>query len=119
MDLHPDITALITAVLAAAPSTIIITQSGTPFTMPWATTARTILHSWYGGNEGGNAVAGALFGEFSPSGKLSLTWPKRIEDSPSFLAFGSDNGTLLYAEDVFVGYRGFEARKIEPEFAFG
>lgn len=119
MDLNPDINSLVTAVLAAVPSVIIVTQAGSPFTMPWAASAQTILHSWYGGNEAGNAVSGALFGAFSPSGKLPLTWPKRIQDSPSYLSFGSDNGNLLYAEDIFVGYRGFEARNIEPEFAFG
>ncbi|KAF4444147.1 hypothetical protein F53441_11205 [Fusarium austroafricanum] len=87
--------------------------------MPWRRMAKTILHSWYGGNEAGNAVADVIFGKANPSGKLPVTFPSRLQDGPSFLSFGSDNGKIYYSEDVFVGHRWFEARGIELAFAFG
>jgi beta-glucosidase len=62
--------------------------------MPWADSVKSIVHAWYLGNETGNAIADVLFGKVNPSGKLSLTFPKRLEDVPSHLHFGSQNGTV-------------------------
>lgn len=73
----------------------------------------------YGGCELGNSLADIIFEKRNPSRKLPVTFPKRLEDNPSFLCFGSDNGRVIYGEDVFVGYNGYEARNIEPLFAFG
>ncbi|KAL8397441.1 hypothetical protein RB594_004242 [Gaeumannomyces avenae] len=81
--------------------------------------APAIVHSWYGGCEAGNTAADVLFGAANPSGRLPVTFPDRLEDGPAFLSFGSDNGSVMYAEDVFVDYRWFEARRIEPAFPFG
>lgn len=119
MDLPPFVDDLIKAVLTANPSAIVITQSGSPVTMPWRNSASSILHSWYGGSEAGGAVADVLFGHANPSGKLPVTFPARLADTPSYLSFGNDNGKILYAEDVFVGYRGYEARDTEVAFPFG
>lgn len=111
---------MVGAVLAANPSAIVITQAGTQVTMPWRDAASTMLHTWYGGNEAGNAVADVLFGRANPSGKLPVTFPARLEDVPSFLSFGrSDNGKVTYTDDIFVGYRGYEARDVAPAFPFG
>lgn len=119
LEMPPFVDTLIDSILAANPSAIIITQSGSAVAMPWRDSASTMLHSWYGGSEAGNAVADVLFGRVNPSGKLPVTFPARLEDSPSYLSFGSDNGKILYAEDVFVGYRGYEARDINVAFPFG
>ncbi|KAF4341952.1 beta-glucosidase [Fusarium beomiforme] len=119
MSLPPHIDDLVSAVLEAQPSAIVVTQAGNPIEMPWRHKAKTILHSWYGGNEAGNAVADVVFGKVNPSGKLPMTFPSRLQDGPSFLSFGSDNGRVYYSEDVFVGHRWFDARGIEPAFAFG
>ncbi|KAM0545338.1 hypothetical protein ACHAPJ_011410 [Fusarium lateritium] len=119
MSLPPYVDDLVSAVLEAQPNAIVVTQAGNPIEMPWRHQAKTILHSWYGGNEAGNAVADVVFGKVNPSGKLPMTFPARLQDGPSFLSFGSDNGRIYYAEDVFVGHRWFEARGIEVAFPFG
>ncbi|KAK1987285.1 glycoside hydrolase superfamily [Colletotrichum cereale] len=119
MDMPPHVDDLIEAVISAQPNTIIVTQAGNPVSMPWRHSANTMVHSWYGGNEAGNAVADVVFGRINPSGKLPMTFPARLEDNPAFLGFGSDNGKVHYSEDVFVGYRWYEARKIEVAFPFG
>ncbi|WZH42185.1 glycoside hydrolase superfamily [Fusarium acuminatum] len=119
MSLPPFVDDLVSAVLEAQPNAIVVTQAGNPIEMPWRHQAKTILHSWYGGNEAGNAIADVVFGKVNPSGKLPMTFPSRVQDGPSFLSFGSDNGRIYYAEDVFVGHRWFEARGIEVAFPFG
>lgn len=119
MDLPPGSDDLISAVLAANPNTVVVNQSGTPVTMPWADQAPAILQSWYGGNETGNAIADVLFGDVSPSGKLSLSFPKRNEDNPAFLNYTSDDNRVIYGEDVYVGYRFYEKTGSKPLFAFG
>uniref|UniRef100_A0A0D2YAD9 Probable beta-glucosidase I n=1 Tax=Fusarium oxysporum (strain Fo5176) TaxID=660025 RepID=A0A0D2YAD9_FUSOF len=119
MSLPPHVDDLVSAVLKAQPNAIVVTQAGNPIEIPWRHKAKTILHSWYGGNEAGNAVADVVFGKVNPSGKLPITFPSRLQDGPTFLSFGSDNGRIYYSEDVFVGHRWFDARGIEPAFEFG
>ncbi|KAM0234988.1 hypothetical protein ACHAP5_009850 [Fusarium lateritium] len=119
MSLPPYADELVSAVLEAQPNAIVVTQAGNPIEMPWRHQAKTILHSWYGGNEAGNAIADVVFGKVNPSGKLPMTFPSRLQDGPSFLSFGSDNGRIYYADDVFVGHRWFEARGMEVAFPFG
>ena len=70
--------------------------------MPWADKVSSILHSWYLGNSTGDAIADVLFGKVNPSGKMSLTFPKRLEDTPSYGHFHTEHGDVLYAEDIFV-----------------
>lgn len=119
MDLPGHTDELIRAVTKANPSTAVVIQSGTPVTMPWADEVSTLVQAWYGGNEGGNGIADVLFGEVNPSGKLPLSIPKRLEDNPAFLNFGSENGRTLYGEDVYVGYRFYETTKKDVLFPFG
>ncbi|KIJ63446.1 glycoside hydrolase family 3 protein [Hydnomerulius pinastri MD-312] len=101
---------LITKVLAANPKTIVVTQSGSSITLPWADSVPAIVHSWYLGNSTGAAIADVLLGNKNPSGKLSLTFPKRLEDISGHGHFHSENG---------VGYKHFQHRGIAPQFAFG
>lgn len=113
---------LVSEVLDANSQTVVINQSGTPVTMPWIHRAHTVLQAFYGGNEVGNGMADVLFGKVNPSGKLSLTFPKRIEDNPSYTSFGNTaqvHGHVLYNEGIYVGYRGYEVKKLEPLFPFG
>ncbi|KZT24579.1 glycoside hydrolase family 3 protein [Neolentinus lepideus HHB14362 ss-1] len=113
---------LMSEVLEANPDTIVVHQSGTPTEMPWVDNAKTLLQAFYGGNELGNGLADVLFGRVNPSGKLSLTFPKRLQDSPSYPSFGEkgeEYGQVLYNEGIFVGYRGFEIKDLKPMFPFG
>ncbi|GKT58201.1 glycoside hydrolase family 3 [Colletotrichum tofieldiae] len=110
---------LVSAIAAANPSTTVVVQSGTPVAMPWATSVSAIIQAWYGGNETGTAIADVLFGDVNPSGKLPLSFPLRVEDNPAFLNYRSDRGRVLYGEDVFVGYRYYEAVKRAVLYPFG
>lgn len=71
------------------------------------------------GMQGAEALADCLCGIINPSGKLPLTWPKRLEDIPSFLNFPGDGMQVNYGEGIFVGYRWYDSRKIAPLYPFG
>ena len=119
MDLPPGSDELIEAVLAANPNTAVVIQSGTPVTMSWADKAKSLVQAWYGGNETGNAIADVIFGDVNPSGKLSLSFPKRNEDNPAFLNYTSDDNRVVYGEDVYVGYKYYEKTNKDVLFPFG
>jgi beta-glucosidase len=119
MDLPGYTDDLIHAVADANPNTVVVIQSGTPVTMPWVDKVSSIVQAWYGGNETGNAIADVLYGDVNPSGKLPLSIPAHVEDNPAFLNFGSERGRVLYGEDVYVGYRFYEATKRPALFPFG
>lgn len=71
------------------------------------------------GMQGANVLADCLCGKINPSGRLPLTFPKRIEDMPTFTDFPGDGMQVNYGEGIFVGYRWYDARKIEPLYPFG
>lgn len=111
---------LIAAVSDANPNVIVVNQSGTPVTIaPWVQKVPALVQAWYGGIELGNSIADVLFGDVNPSGKLSMTFPERLEDNPSYINFASTNGRVLYGEDVFVGYRFYEKVKRKVLYPFG
>ncbi|KAI0956541.1 hypothetical protein AcW1_005197 [Taiwanofungus camphoratus] len=110
---------LVFKVAKANARTIVVTQSGSSITMPWADEVPAIVHAWYLGNSTGEAIGDVLTGKVNPSGRLSLTFAKRLEDFPSHGHFHSENGKVRYAEDLFVGYKHFQHRKISPQFHFG
>ena len=93
---------LIRKVVVANPKTIVVTQSGSSITLPWADEVPALVHSWYLGNATGEAIGDVLTGKVNPSGKLSLTFPKRLEDVPSHGHFHHEHGEVRYAEDLFV-----------------
>lgn len=110
--------ALVEAVLAANPRTVIVLNTGSPRLLPWADQAPAIIEGWLGGEEEPDAIAQVLFGEVNPSGKLPFTFPRRIEDTPTYLYYPAERDAD-YGEGVFVGYRYYDMRKIEPLFPFG
>lgn len=110
---------LIAEVAAANPNTAVVMQTGTPEEMPWINATPAVIQAWYGGNETGNCIADILFGDCNPSGKLSLSFPKRLQDVPAFLNFKTEAGRTLYGEDVYVGYRYYEFADREVNFPFG
>lgn len=108
----------------ANPRLVAVLVGGSPMEMDaWLGQVPAVLLSWYSGMEGGNAIARVLFGDVNPSGKLPATFPKRLADSPAHTggvkSFPGENGTTVYSEGVFVGYRWFDTKNIEPLFAFG
>ncbi|KAK7207651.1 glycoside hydrolase superfamily [Myxozyma melibiosi] len=119
MDLPGKTNELVSKVIDANPNTVVVVQSGMPVEMPWADKAKGILEAWFGGNETGNAIADVLFGDVNPSGKLPLTFPKKLIDNPTYLNFRSERGRVLYGEDIYVGYRYYEAVEKEVLFPFG
>ena len=118
MDLGGGQDALIRAVAAANPNTVVVLNVGAPVAMPWVQDIAALLLAYYPGMENGNAVARVLLGEVNPSGKLSVTYPKRLEDTPAYVNYpgGKD---VRYGEGVFVGYRYYDAKGSEPLFPFG
>lgn len=109
---------LIRAVAAANPNTVVVLNVGAAVAMPWVDQAAAIVLAYYPGMENGNAVARVLLGEVNPSGKLPVTFPKRLEDTPAFVNYpgGKD---VRYGEGIFVGYRYYDAKEITPLFPFG
>ncbi|MEF2070600.1 beta-glucosidase [Consotaella aegiceratis] len=87
--------------------------------MPWLGDVAAVVQTFFGGQGVGWAVARILFGKANPCGKLSATFPKRLEDVPGYLTYPGENGRHLYAEGIYVGYRGYDKRDIEPLFPFG
>jgi len=113
---------LIQHIVAANPRTIVVLVTGSPVEMDeWLPQVPAVLVSWYSGMEGGNALARVLFGDVSPSGKLPCTFPKKLEDSPAHAldAYPGKDGVVRYEEGLFVGYRWFDTKQIEPLFPFG
>jgi beta-glucosidase len=113
---------LIKAVVAANPNTIVVLLGGGPIDMTqWVGNTKGIIEAWYGGMEGGTALAEVVFGKVNPSGKLPVTFPKVLEDVPAHKLgdFPGKNGVAVYREGIFVGYRYYDTYKIEPQFAFG
>jgi beta-glucosidase len=113
---------LIKAVLKANPKTVVVLMGGGPVDMSaWIDDANAVIEGWYPGMEGGNALAEVIYGKVNPSGKLPMTFPKKLEDSPAHKLgeFLGKNGEVHYNEGIFVGYRYFDTYKVQPQFAFG
>lgn len=119
--------AVIEALVAANPRTVVVNVSGNAVAMPWADKVPAILQAWFLGSESGNSLADVIFGHVNPSGKLPMTFPVRLDDVaahavgeyPGTKRADSDIVDIRYNEGVMVGYRWFDTRKIRPLFAFG
>lgn len=113
---------LIRAVLKANPRTIVVLIGGGPIDMTqWVDQTPAILQAWYPGMEGGNALARILFGRVNPSGKLPVSFPRKLEDCPAHKLgeFPGDGVTVRYNDDIYVGYRYYDTYHVQPQFAFG
>ena len=111
---------LIRAVAKVNKRTVVVLINGSPVGMePWIDSVPTVVEAWYPGQEGGNAIARVLFGEVNPSGKLPDSFPKRLEDTPSFGNYPGSEGKVYYKEGIFVGYRYYDTKHVEPRFPFG
>lgn len=111
--------ALVEAVCAANPNTVVVLHNGSPVEMPWAEKPKAILEAYLGGQAVGEAVIDVLYGDVDPSGRLPESFPKRLEDNPSYLYYFGEGGTVTYNEGLFVGYRYYESKKQDVLFPFG
>lgn len=111
--------ALIRAVAAVQPNTVVVLHNGSPVEMPWAGQVTAILESYLAGEAVGEAQAALLFGEENPGGKLAETFPVRVQDNPAWLDFGGDKDIVHYGEGIFVGYRYYDTRQMPVLFPFG
>lgn len=100
-------------------NTIVVLFAGSAVTMPWAEQVKAILMAYLPGEAVGSAVSHVLSGESEPTGRLAETFPIRLEDTPSFDTFPGDGKIVDYMEGIYVGYRWYDKRKIEPQFVFG
>lgn len=101
----------------------VIIVSGNAVSMPWLDKVNGLMQSWYLGSEAGNATARVISGEVSPSGKLPFSIPRRLEDNGAHYfgekSYPGNGKTIYYMDDIFVGYRWHDTRKIPSLFPFG
>ncbi len=116
---------LIEEVAAANPNTVVVLNTSQPVAMPWLEHVRGVLEMWWPGDEGGWATAKILLGLAAPSGRLPVTWAKRLEDYPAADPSHPErtakgiNGLTTYSEGLLVGYRWFDSQSINPLYPFG
>lgn len=122
-ELPPGQVALIKAVVAANPRTIVVvTSGGSVATRGWLNRVPVVLETWYGGSEAGRALAEVLAGKVDPSGKLPITWWKEVQDNPAYHNYYEAPGThnVTYREGIFLGYRAYgQPGQLAPLFPFG
>jgi len=113
--------ALISAVAAANPHTVVVLQTAGPVAMPWLSAVPGVLETWYPGQQDGNIVADLLFGDVNPSGKLPVTFPASESDGPLTTPEQYPGVDLhsIYSEGIFVGYRWYDKNGVTPLFPFG
>jgi beta-glucosidase len=120
MDLPAGQNELIEAVEQANPRAIVVLNTGDPVTMTkWIDKTPALLDMWYGGQEAGTALASILFGDANPSGKLPVSLPKEWKDTPAYGNYPGVNLKVNYAEGIYVGYRYYDTKNVEPLFPFG
>lgn len=122
---------VIEALSAVSKNLVVVNVSGNAVAMPWVKKVPAIVQAWFIGSEAGHAIADVLFGEVNPSGKLPMTFPVKLTDSPAhasgdvrqYPGVPRNDGTPIldenYTEGIYVGYRWHDTKKIRPLFAFG
>jgi len=110
---------LIQVIAEVQPNVVVVLCNGSPIEMPWVHQVKGILESYLGGQASGGAIAEILFGEKNPCGKLAETFPRELRNNPSYLNFPGEKNVVNYGEGIFVGYRYYDTKGIEPLFPFG
>ncbi len=120
LDLTGQQVALIKAVTAVQPRTVVILNNGSAITMSdWLHGAAAVLEAWMMGQAGGGAIADVLFGVVNPSGKLAETFPLRLADTPAYINYPGGHGQVRYGEGIFIGYRYYDMKEQPVLFPFG
>ncbi len=113
--------ALISAVVAANPRTIVVTLGAGPVVMPWLNDVPALLHAWFPGEQFAPALAEVLVGRAEPGGRLPITFPTDESSTPirEPHQYPGVDGVVTYSEELLVGYRWYQQRRIAPAFPFG
>ncbi|WP_339312120.1 glycoside hydrolase family 3 C-terminal domain-containing protein [Paenibacillus sp. FSL k6-2145] len=98
---------------------VVVLSNGSPVEMPWLPQVQAVLEAYLGGQAVGGAIADLLYGEVNPSGKLAETFPAKLSHNPSYLNFPGEGDHVDYREGIFVGYRYYDKKELEPLFPFG
>jgi beta-glucosidase len=125
--IHPaspiDQDALVAAVAAANPHTVVVMENGGVQVMPWLANVSAVLEAWFPGQRGAEAIANILFGAVNPSGKLPITFPASVADLPHPTIAGTPNASMVfpvsYSEGFLVGYKWYDSKGMTPLFPFG
>lgn len=120
LDLTDQQVALIKAVSAIQPNTVVVLNNGAPIEVAsWIDGVAAVLEGWMMGQAGGVSIADVLFGRVNPCGKLAETFPIRLVDTPAYINWPGDAGTVRYGEGLFIGYRYYDAKQVPVQFPFG
>ncbi|HEY3483742.1 MAG TPA: glycoside hydrolase family 3 C-terminal domain-containing protein, partial [Ilumatobacteraceae bacterium] len=110
---------LVHAVVAANPNTVVVVNTGSPVSMPWLDAVPAVLQLWFPGGQLGEALTDVLVGDVEPRGRLPITFPKSLADTPAAPYHPGDGVTAEYGEGLLIGHRWYDAQGIEPLFPFG
>lgn len=110
---------LIHEVAKVSKRTIVVINAGSPVAMPWLNEVDAVLFTWFAGQEMGDALVDLLMGDVEPSGRLPVTMPRRMEDTPAAEHHPGRNGAAKYLEGRLIGYRWYDTIGREPQFPFG
>jgi beta-glucosidase len=127
LSLDDDGDALISAVAAANPNTVVVLETGSAVTMPWLDEVKGVVEAWYPGDQQGTALAALLYGDVDFSGRLPMTFPASLADTPEqtpaqypgTLADGATIRQVSYSEGLAIGYKWYDSQGIDPLFPFG
>ena len=121
LQLPGDANALIAAVAAANPRTIVVLNTGGPVVMPWLSHVASVLEAWYPGEQDGAAISAILAGAVDPSGRLPITFPYSLAAHPITIPsqFPGVDLSVHFSSDLNIGYRWYQAHHRTPLFAFG
>ena len=119
MDLPGTQNQLISEVAAVSRRTVVVVNAGSPVSMPWLDEVDAVVFTWFPGQEFGDALADVLFGDVEPGGRLPVTFPQSLEDTPAFEHHPGRHGVARYLEGRLMGYRWYDSTGRQPLFPFG
>jgi beta-glucosidase len=119
IDLPGDQNVLVEEVAKVSKRTVVVVNAGSPVAMPWINDVQGVIYTWFAGQEMGDALVDILTGEVEPSGRLPVTLPKKIVDTPAAEHHPGRNGKAQYLEGRLIGYRWYDKVGRDPLFPFG
>jgi beta-glucosidase len=119
LDLPGEQDELVRRVAAVSAATVVVVNAGSPVAMPWLDEVESVLMAWFPGQAMGDAMVDVLLGDVEPQGRLPVSFPARLEDTPAFEHHPGRNGSAQYLEGRLMGYRWYDTVGRRPLFPFG